>query len=167
MLYQNTEIIESCRQNNGARTVLSCVLDAYATVAPHVHTLFSESVFVEYGSIDLWNGFGKVHLELGQSMSIEAHTLHHYIAGKTGVRLTVTLEPGNLNFEYAVQIMQGVRRDSIDSALHTNQDPVFMAVIGELTNFNPPEGTTGPNTAFINSPEVKALKQALLTKYCV
>lgn len=166
MTYQNTEIIESCRHNNGARTVLRCVLDAYATVSPHVHTQFSESVFVEYGSIDLWNGFGKVHLELGQSMSIEAHTLHHYVAGKTGARLTVTLEPGNLDFEYAIQIMQGLRRDSTDSALHSKQDPVFMAVIAKLSNFNPPEGTTEPNMAFLNSPEVKSLKQSLLTKYC-
>lgn len=167
MLYPNTTIIESCRQNNGARTILSCILDAYASVPPHVHTQFSESFFVEYGSLELWNGFGKVLLELAQSMSIAPHTLHHYVAGKTGARLTITLEPGNLHFEQAVQIWQGIRRDADYLPLLNHNDSVLLAVMAELTDFNPPEGATEPNTVFSNSPEVLALKKVLINRFCI
>lgn len=165
MLYQNCTILESCRDNNGARTVLSCILDAYASVAPHMHTRFSESFFVEYGSLELWNGFGKVLLELAQGMSIAPHTLHHYVAGKSGARITVTLEPGNLAFEQAVLIVQGIRRDAAYSQRLANNDPVLLAVLAELTDFNPPEGSTEPNAVFMNAPEVIALKRELMEKF--
>ena len=171
MLHKNTLIIESCRDNNGERTVLRSVLEPYATEFPHVHTLFTESFYVEAGTLDLWNGFGKVHLELAQAMSIEPNTPHHYVAGKTGATVTITIEPGNLHVEYAVQIIQGLERDAVYSSFGKDKSESFLlvAVIADLMDAHPTAELKEQLEALFNSPEaekVNALKKALLAQYC-
>jgi quercetin dioxygenase-like cupin family protein len=171
MLQKNTLIIESCRDNNGEKTVLRTVLEPYATEFPHFHMLFTESFYVEAGTFDLWNGFGKVHLELAQAMSIEPNTPHHYVAGKTGATATVTIEPGNLHVEYAVQIIQGLERDGAYSSFGKDESESFLlvAVIAELSDVHRVGESKDQMEALLNSPEaekVNALKKALLAQYC-
>lgn len=171
MFHKHTVILESCRDNNGGRSVFRMALEPYATELPHVHTLFRELFYVESGSLELWNGFGKVHLELAQAMSIEPHTLHHYVAGKTGATLTVTLEPGNWNAEQAIRIMQGLEREAAYAAFGiSDADQLLLrAVIAELSDAHFTGETKEQMDAFLSPPEaekVKALKNALLAHYC-
>lgn len=162
MLHNNTVILESCRDNNGERTVLRTVLEPYATEQSHFHTLFTESFYVEAGSLDLWNGFGKVHLELAQAMSIGPNTLHHYVAGKAGATVTVTLEPGNLDFEQAIRIAQGLERDAAYSSFGAGEEDqaLLRAVMAELMDAH-----HGQAEASLHSPQLKALKEVLLGRY--
>jgi len=125
---------------------------------------------VEAGTLDLWNGFGKVHLELAQAMSIEPHMPHHYVAGKTGATVTVTLEPGNVQVEQAVLIMQGLARDAGYSTYDEDGSDrlLFVAAIAELTDTHFTAELKEQTDALWNSPEaenVKALKEALLVQY--
>jgi quercetin dioxygenase-like cupin family protein len=170
MLHTSTIILESCRDNNGERSVLRMVLEPYATEQPHVHTLFKESFYVEAGTLDLWNGFGKVHLELAQAMSIEPNTPHHYVAGKTGATVTVTLEPGSPDFEAAIRIMQGLERDAAYSTFGISEADqlLLLAVMAELMDACFTDGAKEQMDALLNSAEagsVKALKEALLAQY--
>lgn len=170
MLHTPTVILESCRDNNGERSVFRRVLEPYAREESHVHTLFRESFYVEAGSLDLWNGFGKVHLELAQAMSIEPNTPHHYVAGKTGATVTITLEPGNLNAEQAIRIMQGLEREAAYPTFgisETNQ-PLLLAVLAELSDVHFTGDTKAQMDALLHSPQAekaKALKEALLAQY--
>lgn len=171
MLHTNTVIIESCRDNNGERTVLRSILEPYATELPHVHTLFAESFYVEAGTLDLWNGFGKVHLELAQAMSIEPHTLHHYVAGKTGATVTITLVPGNADVEHAIRIIQGLERDAAYSSFGSegNDSHLLRAVLAELSDchVSPDELKDHMTTSPDEVEKVHALKTALLAQYGV
>lgn len=167
MHHTNILLLESCRDNNGERTVLRLLLEPYATEQPHVHTRFKESFYVEAGSLDLWNGFGKVHLELAQAMSIEPHTPHHYVAGKTGATVTITLEPGHLEFEQAIRIMQGLERDASFSTFgNTEEDQLLLfAVMAELSDMHVTGDAKEQQEKLRHSPKAKALKEALLAQY--
>lgn len=170
MLYKHASILESCRDNNGERTVLRVVLEPYATDLPHAHSLFTESFYVEEGTLDLWNGFGKVHLELAQSMSIGPNTLHHFVAGKQGCTVTITLQPGNLNFEYAMQIIRGLENNDAYSSVGSIHDNnlALLAILCDLTDASPASETKERIEALLNSAEaenVKVLKKTLLTPY--
>lgn len=167
MHHTNILLLESCRDNNGERTVLRLLLEPYATEQPHVHTRFKESFYVEAGSLDLWNGFGKVHLELAQAMSIEPHTPHHYVAGKTGATVTVTLEPGHLEFEQAIRIMQGLERDAAYSGFGISEEDhsLLHAVITELMDAQLTGDGKEQQEELLHSPKAKALKEALLAQY--
>ena len=166
----NTEIIESAEHNNGQRTVIRTVLNPYATVVPHFHNLFTETIEVVEGELDIWNGFGKVHLEKGQSVSIEKQTLHHYVAGKMKTIVQVSLEPGNEHFEHAIKIIQGLKQDNeFTQLLSTEYDKqMLLSIITDLTDSN----VTGDNKEHIdalrNSPEtfaIERLKQEWLQRY--
>lgn len=170
MLHKHTVILESCRDNNGERSVFRRVLEPYATEQPHFHTLFKESFYVEAGTLDLWNGFGKVHLELAQAMSIEPNTPHHYVAGRTGATVTVTLEPGNLNFEEAVRIIRGLEHEAAYSTFGISETDqhLLQAVIVELCDAHFTGEAKEQIDALLSSPEaekVKALKNALLAQH--
>jgi quercetin dioxygenase-like cupin family protein len=170
MFHKHTVILESCRDNNGERSVWRMVLEPYATELPHFHTLFKESFYVEAGTLDLWNGFGKVHLELAQAMSIEPNTPHHYVAGKTGATVTVTLEPGNAVFEAAIRILQGLERDAAYSTFGISEaDQLLLrAVIAELSDAHFTEEAKEQMDTLLHSSQaekVKALKEALLAQY--
>lgn len=171
MLFKTTEIIESARNNNGSQTIVRSVLLPYAAVLPHFHTLFTETFDVIEGEIDIWNGFGKVHLEKGQTVSIEKNTLHHYVVGEKGTVLDITFMPGHLNFENAIRIFQGIERDGTDNHFSTPEaaDIALLAIIMELTESNPDEETKSVIDALLISREgynVEILKQTWLKKYC-
>lgn len=167
MLHKNILILESCRDNNGERSVFRMTLEPYATEQPHVHTRFKESFYVEAGSLDLWNGFGKVHLELAQAMSIEPNTPHHYVAGKTGATVTMTLEPGHLNFEQAIRMAQGLQRDAAYSSFGANEEDQLLlrVVMADLMDAQLTGDAREQAEALRDSSQVKALKEALLGRY--
>jgi quercetin dioxygenase-like cupin family protein len=171
MSYTTTQILESCKDNNGERTVLRTVLEPYATALPHVHTQFTELFYVEAGELDVWNGFGKVHLELAQAVGIERNTVHHYVAGKTGAILTITLEPGSTDVEKAIQIMQGIQHDGTYVQLNTAEGSrlIFSTLMAQLTDSNPVGDAKEQMEALLNSEEsyrVESLKRELLDTYC-
>lgn len=168
---KRTEILESAKDNNGERTVLKSVLAPYATVFSHFHTLFTETFYVEEGEIDIWNGFGKIHLEKGQAASIERNTPHHYLVGKKEATVVITLEPGSLSFEQAIHIMQGMHRDGSYAQLCTMEKDklAFLSIIAELTDSH----TTGQTKEQIEmllhsttNATTEALKQEWFRKYC-
>ncbi len=171
MAYTTTEILESATENNGSRTVLKSVLAPYATVFPHFHTLFKETVEVVEGEIDIWNGFGKLHLEKGQSASIEKNTLHRYVAGKMQTTVMITFEPGNLDFENAMRILKGLQHDGNTLHLSTPQasNLALLTIIFQLTDSTPVEDTKISMDNLLQSPEgykVEEFKQECLKKYC-
>ena len=113
-----------------------------------------------------------MHLELAQSLSIEREIPHHYVAGKTGTTVTITLEPGNPDVEKAVRIVQGMQRDGSYSQLHTVKinHLAFVVVMADLTDSYPVEEMKAEIDALLNSGEayrVKLLKQQLLGRYCM
>jgi len=170
MPYTNTTLIESCKNNNGERTVLRTVLEPYATEMPHFHTLFTEHFYVEAGELDLWNGFGKLHLELAQAAGIERNLVHHYVAGKQGATVVVTIEPGNPDFEQALQIISGAQQDGTYAQLNAAEGTriIFSIAIAQLCDCNPVEKDKERMEALLASEEgyrVEALKKELLEKY--
>lgn len=170
MPYSNTTILESCHTNNGERTVLRMVLAPYATEQPHFHTQFTELFYVEAGELDVWNGFGKVHLELAQSASIERNLVHHYVAGRTGAVITVTLEPGNHDVEHAIRILHGTQRDGTYAQLSTAEGnrTLFSIAIAQLMDANPVEAAKEHTEALLASEEayrLETLKRELMERY--
>jgi len=168
-----TTIIESAKSNHGTRTMLRCFISPYETVFSHYHTLFNEIFEVmDDGDIDVWNGFGKVHLEKGQTLSIEKNTLHHYVAGSKGAEVIITIEPGSVDYENAVHITNGLHQHGIDFGLETieKNNLAFMAIIAELTNSNALAENKKQIDNLRNSEEgelIEALKKEWLHKYCL
>jgi quercetin dioxygenase-like cupin family protein len=76
----------------------------------HYHTLFSETFEVLKGTLQVGKGNHIHHLKQGDSATIEPNEKHYYhnISIEECV-ITVTLFPGNKNFENALFILKGLR----------------------------------------------------------
>ncbi|KAK5194809.1 hypothetical protein LTS03_010768 [Exophiala xenobiotica] len=104
------------------------------------------------------------HLDVGASVTVVPKQLHYFLVGEEEVTVTMTFEPGALDFERAVLIMRGTQSDGTYQGYN---DFIFMAVLGELTN------STGVGEAkelldglyASSKDEIKAKKAELLGKY--
>ncbi|KAJ9494477.1 hypothetical protein H2202_010091 [Exophiala xenobiotica] len=164
-------ITESALSNNNKRTVLHAVLGPGATTYPHYHTLFSETFTVHTGNLTVYTSpdmceasLQAKHLDVGASVTVVPKQLHYFLVGEEEVTVTMTFEPGALDFERAVLIMRGTQSDGTYQGYN---DFIFMAVLGELTN------STGVGEAkelldglyASSKDEIKAKKAELLGKY--
>jgi quercetin dioxygenase-like cupin family protein len=164
-------ITESALSNDNKRTVLHAVLGPGATTYPHYHTLFSETFTLLKGPLAVYTSpdmseasLEAKTLEVGESVTVPPKQLHYFLVGEGEVTVTMTFEPGALDFERAMLIMRGTQRDGIYQGYN---DFVFMAVLGELTN------STGVGEAkkmldelyASRRDEIQAKKTELLEKY--
>lgn len=72
------EILQSANNNDGERAVLKTMLAPGATVFPHFHTLFNETLEILEGEIDVWNEESKITLMVGQPATIEKNAIHSF-----------------------------------------------------------------------------------------
>ncbi len=164
-------IIESALSNDNKRTVLHAVLGPGATTYPHYHTLFSETFTLHKGSLTVYTSPDMCEASMkaksvgvGTSVTVMPKQLHYFLVGEEEVTVTMTFEPGALDFERAMLIMRGTQRDGIYQGYN---DFIFMAVLGELTN------STGVGEAkemldglyASRRKEIQAKKTELLGKY--
>lgn len=164
-------ITESALSNDNKRTVLHAVMEPGATTYPHYHTLFSETFTLQKGSLTVYTSpdmseasIEAKSLKVGESVTVPPKQLHYFLVGEEEAIVTVTFEPGALDFERAMLIMRGTQRDGIYQGY---SDFIFMAVLGELTN------STGVGEAkkmldglyATKGDEIQAKKMELLAKY--
>ena len=148
---RRVKITESCTQNSNARTVLETILQPQETVFAHYHTLFAETFTLLSGSITVYqnpstNNFNESTLNqrakaltLNESNTVPPNTLHKYLVGEEPTTIRVTLEPGNLDFERAMLIMEGTQREGtyksfVGAGEEAEEAQIFKAVIVGLTN---------------------------------
>jgi quercetin dioxygenase-like cupin family protein len=131
-------ILESCADSGGARTVLQFTLLPGATVSRHFHTRFKETFTVSTGRLTLWTGTKKNVLLPGESLSVKRNSVHHYLVGEEPAVVTIVLEPGDKNFEKAIEILAGAQQDGTYDQLTPQEgaDETFMAAILALTDSN-------------------------------
>ena len=130
-------IVESASSNDGARTVLHAVMAPGAKTYPHYHTSVSETFTLHKGPLTIYKSpdlseasWETVTVQAGQSVTLHPRELHYFLVGEEEVTVTMTFEPGTLDFERAMLIMRGTQRDG---TYRGYDDLIVTAVLGELT----------------------------------
>lgn len=163
---------ESCRTNDGRRSVIQGSFGPGAMAPTHYHTEFDESFEILEGELSVWNTGKKMTLTSGDKATIRRGAHHSFKneSGKT-VRALVILEPGYYPFEQNIQIMMGLQRDGLVDQL-SRVTPAMIPlgmVLGELSNTK----LTGPlglilrvASLFFNKQKIERRKKELLDTYC-
>ena len=164
-------IKESVKTNKGKRTVIESEFMAGASIPPHYHRKFDKTFEVLEGEIKIWNGNEELILKVGESATIKKDIVHNYQVGSSNVVLKTTLVPGNLCFENAIKVMQGIHKDGENADLGTveNNNMVYMAIISKLTDANFMGEAGAALETFLLSEEGKQvmyIQNELLEKYC-
>jgi quercetin dioxygenase-like cupin family protein len=169
-------ITESALSNDNARTVLHCVLAPGTTTFPHYHTLFSETFTLLTGSLTVYTSpdmteesFQAKDLKIGEPVTVPSGQLHNFLAGDEETTAKVIFLPGNLDFERAMLIMRGTQRDNIyqEHNSMTEENAIYMAVMGELLNANPVGQTKMMMDGLyaVKGEEIQTMKKKLVAKY--
>ena len=164
-------IRESVTTNKGKRTVIESVFTPGASIPPHYHKKFDKTFEVLEGEIRIWNGSDEVVLKAGESATVKKDIVHNYQVGNSKVIVKITLEPGNLCFENAIKVIQGVRRDGEGAQLANveNNNMVYMAIVSKLTDSNFLGEAGATLETFLLTEEgrqVMYIQNELLEKYC-
>src|ERR1700741_2307899 len=82
----------------------------------HYHSLFSETFEVLKGSLEVGKGKNIRHLKQGDIATIKPNEKHYYhnVSNEECI-ITVTLSPGNKNFENSLFILKGLAKDGLTS----------------------------------------------------
>lgn len=173
------QIEESSTQNKGRRTIFIEYMTPGTTVPIHYHDHFSETFDPISGSItvflsdqaqdseEAWvSGASSTTLQAGQKATVQPGQYHKYIAGQDEeVVLRVIVEPGYMDFERLLMILNGL---ADDGKLEAMSDSVtLMAVTMDLSNAH----VIGPAKGLLDTvcesqkKEVAELKETLLAAY--
>ncbi|KAK6541611.1 hypothetical protein TWF694_007411 [Orbilia ellipsospora] len=168
------QIEESTTLNNGARTVFIEHMTPGTTVPPHFHTRFSETFDLISGSIKVYRT-DNLDLEVLEAsaqpleprvpVTVQPRLYHKYLGGDQDAVLRVILEPGDMDFERLLKILNGLDRDRKLEALGDSM--VLMAVVMELSDAHliGPAGEMLEGLRREKGDEIRRLKQELLDKY--
>jgi len=106
------KLIRSADMNNNS--ILELTIHSGEKTPWHYHTLFSETFEVLKGSLAVGKGKDIYHLKEGETATIPPNEKHYYhnISGEECV-ITVTVDPGNKNFENALLILKGLAKDGL------------------------------------------------------
>ncbi|KAJ4396392.1 hypothetical protein N0V93_000611 [Gnomoniopsis smithogilvyi] len=172
-------IEESSTQNNGQRTIFIEYMTPGTTVPIHYHDHFSETFDPLSGSITVFSSdqthdseeawissASSTTLKAGQKAMVKPGQYHKYVAGSDEeLVLRVVVEPGYLDFERLLMILNGL---ADDGKLEGMGDCVaLMALIMDLGNAH----VIGPAKAVLDGvyetrgTELAQLKAQLLAKY--
>ncbi len=101
----------------------------------HYHTLFSETFEVLKGTLEVGKSQHIHHLKQGDIATIEPNEKHYYhnVSNEECV-ITVTLHPGNKNFENALFILKGLANDGLASDAGTPKKFSDLVLFVYLSN---------------------------------
>ncbi|MET3980593.1 quercetin dioxygenase-like cupin family protein [Mucilaginibacter sp. UYP25] len=101
----------------------------------HYHTLFSETFEVLKGTLEVGKGKNVLHLNIGDIATIEEGEKHYYhnVSDEECV-ITVTIDPGNKNFENALFILKGLAEDGFASNAGTPKSFLDLVLFVYLSN---------------------------------
>jgi len=101
----------------------------------HYHTLFSETFKVLKGTLEVGKGKNIHHLKQGDTATIEPNEQHYYhnISDEECV-ISVTLDPGNKNFEASLFILKGLAKDGLASDAGTPRKFYDLVLFVYLSN---------------------------------
>lgn len=165
-------VMESLTSNHGKRTVIESTLAAGASVPLHFHTQFDKTFEVLEGEISILNETTATTLRAGESFTIGKEVVHSYVVGNTEAIVKITLEPGNLSFENAMKLINGIHHDGEYARLSTleNNNMVFMAIIAKLTDAHYMGEAGATLDTFLQTEEGKQvmyIQNEMIEKYCV
>jgi quercetin dioxygenase-like cupin family protein len=101
----------------------------------HYHTLFSETFAVLKGTLEVGKGKHVHQLKEGEVATIQPNEKHYYhnVSGEECI-ITVTLNPGNENFENSLFVLKGLAKDGLASRSGTPRKLTDLAVFVYLSN---------------------------------
>jgi quercetin dioxygenase-like cupin family protein len=101
----------------------------------HYHTLFSETFEVLKGTLKVGKGHNTFHLIKGDTATIEPNEKHFYHnISREECIITVTLDPGNKNFEDSLFILKGLAEDGLASEAGTPRKFTDLVLFVYLSN---------------------------------
>jgi quercetin dioxygenase-like cupin family protein len=106
------KLITSADRNNNSALELN-ILPGEKTPW-HYHTLFAETFKVLKGTLEVGKGKYIYHLKQGEMATIQPYEKHYYhnVSNEECI-ITVTISPGNKNFENALLILKGLAEDGL------------------------------------------------------
>ena len=106
------KLVSSADTNNNS--VLELNIHPGEKTPWHYHTLFSETFKVLKGSLEVGKDKDIYHLKEGETATIPPNEKHYYhnISNEECI-ITVTINPGNKNFENALLILKGLAKDGL------------------------------------------------------
>lgn len=105
---------------DGGPTVTECDLLPGTKTPWHYHTLFSEKFEVIKGELEVGKAGKRYQLNAGEHIIIKANETHLFNNRSNEVcRISTTIDPGNMQFELASQILLGLAKDG-----HTNRNGI-------------------------------------------
>lgn len=164
-------IKESVTANKGKRTVIESFLAGGASIPPHYHRKFDKTFEVLEGELSILIGSEEVLLRAGESTTIRKDIVHKYQVGSSTSKVKITLEPGNLCFENAIKVIQGIQRDGEQSQLGVveSNNMVFRAIVSKLTDSNFMGEAGATLDTFLLTEEGKQvmyIQNELVERYC-
>lgn len=101
----------------------------------HYHTLFSETFEVLKGTLEVGKGKNIHQLKRGDIVTINPNEKHYYHNVSTEeCVITVTLNPGNKNFEQSLFILKGLAKDGLASGAGTPRKFSDLVLFVYLSN---------------------------------
>ena len=136
----------------------------------HYHTLFSETFTILKGSLEVGKGKEILHLKQGDVATIMTNEQHYYrnISDKECV-ITVSVKPGNQNFENALLILKGLANDGLSTGSGTPKRFSDLVLFVYLSNSRMAgfQKIAEPVFSYFASAAIKKGQlDRLLQKYC-
>ena len=162
--------LETSAQTNGARTLLELELAPGGSATAHYHRRFSERFEVRAGELHLQIGRTRRRLTVGQSATVEPHTLHAFSnPTEDPTRFLIELRPGHSGMEQGLQIVYGLASEGKTNAKGVPINLYHLAVVLGLGD------TQLPGVLRVLLPVLRVLlararrtgiEQALIARYC-
>jgi quercetin dioxygenase-like cupin family protein len=116
-------------------TILEMDIAPHTGNPKHYHTLFDETFEVLEGELFVGKGKETKILLKGEKITIPIGTIHHFKNQKDYIcRIRVTLNPGNSDFEDAMVIYYGLKRDGLLTSAGTPKHISDLAIFLKLNN---------------------------------
>ena len=110
--------VETAVETNGRYSLFHVELAPGGGNELHIHKKFDETFTVLEGVLGVQAGDQIYHLQKGETITARVGQAHRFFnpSATDSVSFSVLIEPGNSNFETALQVVYGLSRDGLTTA---------------------------------------------------
>lgn len=163
--------IETAAESFGKRTFIEVELAPGGENGLHYHKNFAETFTVVEGLLGVQVGKQNLHLQVGESATVQAGEMHRFfnVSHSERVIFTVELAPGHVGFERCLQVVYGLAADGRVTKDGMPKSIYHLALILEWGDTRIPGfwGLLQPLFVWLaKRAEKKGIAKELIDEYC-
>lgn len=135
LIKDKVTLIKTCKETNGAYTLLEVELQAGGGNSMHYHNSFAEEFMPVEGELGVDLGKKKLRLQPGDKITAPKGALHRFYnpGGKT-IRFLVKIAPARQGFEDGLKIGYGLASDNKTNKKGIPKNFAYLCVLIHLTD---------------------------------